>query len=330
MSIKDQYFGIEIEMSGLTRRTAAKIIAKYFETDIMSEDNTFVEYSVRDKEMRKWKVVYDSSIDSKRDNEIIYNSAYKVEVVSPICEYKDIEDIQEIIRHLREDGNASVDKSCGIHVHVDASKHDARSLRNITNIMYSKEEMIYKALQINVSRENQYCQKINAGFLNDMNESKPSSLNEVKEIWYQGHMNRSYNHFDDSRYHALNLHSVFEKGTIEFRLFNGTLHAGEIKSYIQFCLAISNQALSQAKASRKKTYSDNEKYTFRTWLLRLGMIGDEFKTARYHLLKHLDGCIAWKDPAQAEAQKERLRIVRENEEEMNIDQSIENEGLTMM
>ena len=46
------------------------------------------------------------------------------------------------------------------------------------------------------------------------------------------------------------------------------------------------------------------------WLLRLGLIGDEFKTARRHLLKHLDGNIAWRDPAQAEAQKQRLAAKR--------------------
>lgn len=57
---------------------------------------------------------------------------------------------------------------------------------------------------------------------------------------------------------------------------------------------------------RSKTHSDNEKYTFRTWLLRLGMIGEEFKTARQHLLKNLEGNIAWKDPAQALQQKQRL------------------------
>ena len=76
---------------------------------------------------------------------------------------------------------------------------------------------------------------------------------------------------------------------------------------IQLCLAISNQALHQKGASRAKTQSPNEKYTFRTWLLRLGMIGDEFKTARTFLLEKLEGNIAWRDPAQAEAQKERLR-----------------------
>ncbi len=73
------------------------------------------------------------------------------------------------------------------------------------------------------------------------------------------------------------------------------------------------QALNQRSASPTKTQSTNEKYTFRVWLLRLGMIGDEFKTARKHLLDHLEGCIAWKDPAQAERQKERLRQKREAE-----------------
>ena len=91
------------------------------------------------------------------------------------------------------------------------------------------------------------------------------------------------------------------------------MHAGKIKAYIQFCLAITAQALNQRSASPAKTQSSNEKYTFRVWLLRLGMIGDEFKTARKHLLDHLEGCIAWKDPAQAERQKERLRQKREEE-----------------
>ncbi len=43
------------------------------------------------------------------------------------------------------------------------------------------------------------------------------------------------------------------------------------------------------------------------------MIGDEFKSARFHLLKKLDGNIAWKDPSQAERQKERLAARRAEE-----------------
>ena len=47
------------------------------------------------------------------------------------------------------------------------------------------------------------------------------------------------------------------------------------------------------------------------------MIGDEFKTAREHLLKHLDGDIAWRDPAQREAQKQRLAERRQKEREQS-------------
>jgi len=90
-------------------------------------------------------------------------------------------------------------------------------------------------------------------------------------------------------------------------------HAGKVKAYIQFCLALSHKALTQRYASRKPTISSNEKYTFRVFLLNLGLIGDEFKTARTHLLGNLEGNIAWKDPAQAVAQKERFRQQREQE-----------------
>ena len=139
-------------------------------------------------------------------------------------------------------------------------------------------------------------------------------------MWYNGYGGR-YNHYDNSRYHALNLHSVFSKGTIEFRMFNSTLHAGEVKAYIQLCLAISHQALVQRGASRIKTQPENEKYTFRTWLLRLGLIGDEFKTARQHLLKNLEGNIAWRDPAQAETQKARLAAKRLAEQEQTTEET---------
>ena len=114
-------------------------------------------------------------------------------------------------------------------------------------------------------------------------------------------------------HNCLNLHSVFQKGTIKFRAFNSNLHAGKVKAYLQFCLAVTAQAYNQRSARPAKTVSDNEKYTFRVWLLRLGMIGDEFKTARKHLLDYLDGNIAWKDPMQAVRQKERLRQQHEQE-----------------
>ena len=311
--MRDQRFGIEIELTGLSRKKAADIIGRYMMKTPIYEGGAYYSYKIPDGQGRHWQVVYDGSITAECKSGPA-SDEYKVEVVSPICRYLDIPDIQEIVRQLRH-GGAMANKSCGIHIHVDASPHNARTLRNITNIMAAKEDLIYKALQVSVAREHSYCQKVEQRFLDELNRKKPKTLDGVERIWYDGESRRS-DHYDDSRYHCLNLHSVFQKGTIEFRLFNGTLHAGKIKAYIQFCLAIGAQALNQSCASRRKTQTTNEKYTFRTWLLRLGLNGDEFATARLHLLKNLPGCIAWRDPAQAEAQQERLRQKKEKEREM--------------
>jgi hypothetical protein len=238
--------------------------------------------------------------------------SYAVELVTPICEYGDIPEIQQIVRELRS-SNAVSNDSCGIHVHVDASPFDANTLRNLANIMAAKEDLIYKALQVDVARENRFCEKTDLRWPDELNNRKPKTLDEVQRIWYGGDMNRSRDHYDYTRYRGLNLHSVFNKGTAEFRLFNSDIrHAGKIRAYITLCLAITAQALNQSYASRRRTQSTNEKYTFRTWLLRLGLIGEEFKAVRTHLLENLDGCIAWKDPAQSQAQKERLRQTRFN------------------
>lgn len=312
IDMREQKFGIEIELTGITRRKAAEVIGKYLGRSSQYDGGYYEVYSVRDEQDRKWKVMYDSSIVAKNKDGNPAGDKYKVELVSPICEYGDIPRIQEIVRQLRSAGAVAGENS-GIHVHINAAPHNAKTLRNITNIMYSKEDLIYKALQVDVDREYRYCQKVEESFLQELNRKKPKTLQEVSDIWYRGDGNRN-RHYHESRYHCLNLHSVFQKGTIEFRLFNSTTHAGKIKAYIQLCLAISAQALNQSSASRIKTTSTNEKYTFRTWLLRLGMIGDEFKTARKFLLENLEGGIAWKEPEQALRQKERLRAKKEKEE----------------
>lgn len=102
-------------------------------------------------------------------------------------------------------------------------------------------------------------------------------------------------HYHDSRYHFLNLHSFFTGNhTIELRGFNSELHAGKVRSYIVLALALNKQALSQKCASSKKPQVENEKFAMRTYLNRIGFIGDEFKNCREHLTKALSGCSAWR------------------------------------
>lgn len=284
--MKNQTFGVEIELTGLTRKKASEIIADYFGTESFYIGTHYNTYGAKDGKGRIWKAMSDSSIHIE--------GGQTVEIVTPILRYEDIEDLQEIVRQLRHKG-AVANSSCGIHIHIGAEKHTAKTLSNLVNIMTSKQDLIYKALDINSSRQSNYCRKLETELSRKIKEIKPKTLDKMADIWYDGYYGSRNAHYNPSRYHGLNLHSVFTKGTVEFRLFNGTTHAGKIKAYIQFCLAINHQALTQKSASARVTETTNPKYTFRTWLLRLGLIGDEFKTARTHLLANLDGNIAWRN-----------------------------------
>lgn len=286
--MKNQKFGVEIELTGITRNNAAKVIANYFGTSVNHAGSGYDTYTAQDNKGRTWKVMSDGSINTEGKS-----SLYSSEVVTPILQYEDIADLQEILRQLRHKG-AKANSSCGIHIHVGAEKHTPKTLRNLVNIMASKQEIIYKALDINANRESRYCKKLEESFVANINRFKPSTASGIADIWYDGYGGNRSSHYNSSRYHGLNLHAVFTKGTVEFRLFNSTTHAGRLKTYIQFCLAINNQALKQKYASPIATVSDNECYTFRTWLLRLGLIGEEFKTARKFLLENLEGDIAWR------------------------------------
>ena len=285
--MKDQTFGIEIEMNHISRARAAGVVAEHFGTRVEYVGGTYDTWRVADSQGRYWKLVSDSSIDGPYEE--------RTEFVSPVCRWGDIETVQELVRKLRRAG-AKAHSSCGIHVHIGRGEHTPRTLRNLVNIVNAKEDLLTQALLISPERRNDWCKTLDQRFLWLLNRRKPTTFEEFARIWYddwdwQEHANE---HYDPTRYHLLNLHSVFQKGTIEFRAFNSTLHAGKVKAYIQLCMAISYQALKSSAASPHRHVTDNPKYTFRCWLLRLGFIGDEFKTARTHLLKYLPGNAAWR------------------------------------
>ena len=291
--MKNQNFGIEIELTGITRENAAKTMATYFGTRHTYEGGTYDTWTAKDLQGRTWKAMSDSSIRATlRDGTVTNDIRYRCEIVSPICNYADIEIVQELVRLLRGQG-ARANNSCGIHIHINAAPHTAQSLRNLANIFASREDMLVEALGIDAARIGHWCKKADQAFMTKLNASKPTTRDQLKSIWYSGGDESSI-HYSQTRYRMLNLHAVFSKGTVEFRCFNSTTHAGEIKAYIQFCLAVSHQALTQRSATYKPVVTDNAKYTFRCWLLRLGLIGDEFKTARLHLMKHLEGNSAWR------------------------------------
>lgn len=295
MMIKNQNFGIEIELTGITRQNAAKVIANYFGTTSRYLGSYYQVYGATDRKGRTWKAMSDGSINCqvKRNGRI--QSAgpdYSCEIVSPILQYEDIEDLQNIVRELVKEG-AMANTSCGIHVHVDGSNHTPESLTRLLNFATGRQDLFYEALQIG-ARENRWCHKISPELLKAMKAGGKESKEAAERIWYSS-ANDGYTgtidhqHYNPTRYHGINLHAFFTKGTVEFRLFNGTTHAGKIKAYIQFCLAMSGWAIETN--DNRKFFKDCSGYTqeqkaalmMRVLVNRLGMKGPEFKTARLHL-----------------------------------------------
>ena len=306
--IKTQRFGVEIECTGLTRSAAAKAVAKVIGGSPEHFGGSYDRYDVYDSKNRRWKIMSDASIRCTNKNGDPASKLHSVELVTPILEYGDMATLQEVVRSIRRSGGIC-NESTGIHIHIDFEPYNAQKLRNLVNIFASKEDMLYQALQVDSGRERHYCKKVDKRFLEEINRRKPTDLQTIKRLWY-GDNSDYHSHYDSSRYRCLNLHPVFTDNNIEVRAFNSCLNAGVLRAYISLVLAVSNQALNQKSASPRVTQSENPRYTFRTWLIRIGLNGQEFKNCRKHLLSHLEGNIAWLHQEDAITQRERLKQER--------------------
>lgn len=91
-----------------------------------------------------------------------------------------------------------------------------------------------------------------------------------------------------------------EEDKVIFQLFEATLDADRIIAYNQFCTLLNQMALKSKLASTKKTESDNPKFTFRVFLIRLGMVGNEYKMTRKILLEKLEGNSAFRSGSKPE------------------------------
>lgn len=314
--MKKQTVGVEVEMYNITRPDAARIVAEFFGTYegtwSIGHESHLDTYTCKDDKGRTWKFAYDSSICRNVRN---YSCAKKCELNSPVLLYEDIETLQEVLRLLRKAGAKSDPyHQCGIHIHVGADVgkpggHTAQTLRNLSNLMKAHEAILIEATGLSSERMH-WCDTSSRRWIENVNKQKPKTMEDIEKVWYESHGSGDsgcYRHYDNSRYHMLNLHALFQRGghgTVEFRLFqfdnpdpaNGKkngIHAGMIKSYIQLVMAMNQYAKEIRFASPRTNCDPNHKYAMRCWLLRLGFIGDEFKTARDLLTRRLEGDAAY-------------------------------------
>lgn len=298
-------FGVEIEFTGLSRKNSSTIIASYFKTDVVIHTGgEFDTYKIKEGS-RIWQIVRDQSIKAYKltpeGKRVPADSTYRCELVTPVLSFntKDILILQDLVRILKEHG-AITNASTAIHIHVGAEEFDSQHLRILCNMIFSKQELISKALRIEPKRK-KYCKPLEEKFIQELNKRKPNSMQAFGVIWFDGPDTWSNNwsfRYHQSRYRILNLRNLLgdRQQTVEFRAFNGTLDGTVILAYIQFCLLVTAQALNQDRASAKETKSksENDRYSFRVWLLKIGAIGEEFIVMRHVFLRNLKGNSAWR------------------------------------
>lgn len=151
-----------------------------------------------------------------------------------------------------------------VELEIPMNGHQGYTLRNILNLIYSKQPLIKKALGIEEDL-------VKTEFIEALKEERVISIDSFEKalgkIGEDGHPGIEFD---------------FENKTFTFK------HAkGEAAVWL-FAL-INKKAKTMKRTVVNKTDTDNEKYTFRTWLNSLGMIGDEYKEIRKELLKNLDG-----------------------------------------
>lgn len=149
--------------------------------------------------------------------------------------------------------------------------HQGNTLRNILNLIYSKQTLIKKALELEDDL-------VEEEFIKDLKEERVISIDSfekaLNKIGYNGHPGVDFD---------------FENKTFSFKNAEG-------EAAIWLFALINKKAKTQKFSQVRKTDTDNEKYTFRTWLNSLGMIGEDYAEIRKELLKNLSGNPSFRTP----------------------------------
>lgn len=196
----ERKFGIEMEIAGVSKKTVIKAL-RAVNINVQAEGYNHATRS-------HWKIVPDSSVHDG------------FEVVSPILVGEAGIAEAEIVARALDDAGASVNSTCGLHVHFDAGDLAVRHIKTILR-RYNKHEKEIDAFMPKSRRgnENRYCLSLapvicerleNAFCIRDIVRCQPN------------------------RYFKINLHSLERHNTIEFRQHSGTVNAAKIANWVRF------------------------------------------------------------------------------------------------
>ena len=200
----------------------------------------------------------------------------------------EVENIEENVGVLRslaamklieDDWDADKDR---ISIDLPLESYSVHSLMNILLILWSKEELINKA----VGSRNGFM--ISEDFVRNLREEPPTSVSEFLFSWEQ------------AGGEEVTKGISFNEERISFTGFPYTEDAEWGSTYTELAAAIGKEAQEVKNPRLSKADAENEKYYFRVWLIRLGLGGDDHKICRKKLLANLSGNSAFRTEEQRE------------------------------
>ena len=193
-------FGIELEIANITRETALTALRAYG----ISVQNESYNHTNRPH----WKLVHDASVRGG------------FEVVSPVLHGEQGLEEARAVADVLSDAGARVNRSCGFHVHFDASDLSVDDVKTIMR-RYADHETEIDALMPPSRRGagNSYCNTLTRLPFDRL--MRASSIQDMARIM-------------GSRYYKVNLQAFQRHGTIEFRQHSGTANSAKIANWVRF------------------------------------------------------------------------------------------------
>jgi len=159
----------------------------------------------------------------------------------------------------------------GAEIKMDMDGHTSESLKNIINMIASKQGLIMMAFETDISF-------MDDDFAEDLHLEESHDLKTLEESFIQLGPDRCPGFRID-----------FVEGTFAFYLGGAELTPEKISAFKDLCGLISEYAKTLKRVSFKPAQDDNPKYALRTWLIRIGMKGPSYQETRKTLPKHLEG-----------------------------------------
>jgi len=205
---------------------------------------------------------------------LIKNSAGEERSLEAIINARTIKVDDEIEIKNKEEKLAS-DR---LWIEISIDDHSGATLLNIVNMVSSKQKLIARAFGTHKAL-------LDENFVEEINQKEIITIDDFRTSFIDAGAER-----------CKGLAFDFNKGVVTFKIAVERPNQELIAAFKDLVLLINKNAKMLKHASFKPVQEENPKYAFRTWLIRLGMNGEEYKSSRKALLVALEGSSAFRRP----------------------------------